>query len=65
MKTVSELTTVMNNLEKIIQHFNRKYNYEIDKAPEIEQKAYQSLLNRWDNMKAKRDRAKFLQHSKK
>lgn len=64
MKTVTELTTVMNNLEKIIQFFNQKYHFDIGKAPEPERRAYQNLLKRWDNLKSKRDRIK-LQTSKK
>lgn len=55
MKTLEETTATMHNLEKIIQHFNRKYNFDIDKAPAIEQQAYSNLLGRWDSMKRKRD----------
>lgn len=55
----------MNNLEKIIHFFNRKYNFEIEKAPKNEQKAYSNLLARWDNLKVKRDRLKYAEFKKK
>ena len=53
--TLKDVTRMMINIEKLINWYNKKYNFEIEKASEKEQKEYSDLMSRWDFMKAKRD----------
>lgn len=53
--TLKEITNAMNNIEKVINWYNKKYSFDISKATTKEQKEYNSLLQRWDFLKIKRD----------
>lgn len=53
--TLNDLTRMMRNIEKIINWYNKKYNFQMNQASAKEQKEYNCLLERWDFLKAKRD----------
>lgn len=50
-----EITRIMNSFEKMINWYNKKYNFDISKAPAKQQKEYNMYLRLWDELKAKRD----------
>lgn len=56
--TVKSLTASMNRIEKNINWFNKKYNYDMSNAPVKHQKEYNMCLSMWDSFKAKRDQLK-------
>lgn len=58
MNTQKEITRMMRNIEKVINWYNKKYNFAIETASQKEQNEYNALLQRWDFMKAKRDELK-------
>jgi hypothetical protein len=55
MATKKEITRIMRSYEKVIGFYNSKYNFDISNGTEKEQKEYNSALNIWDQLKAKRD----------
>lgn len=55
MSTVKEITRMMKSYERVITWYNKKYNFNISLASPKEQKEYNSILNIWDSLKAKRD----------
>ncbi len=57
--TLKDITRMMSNLEKVINWFNKKYNFEMELATDKEQKKYNSALSNWDFLKVKRDELKF------
>jgi hypothetical protein len=53
--TLKDVTRIMNVYERKINYFNKKYSFDITKGTTKEQKEYESALNIWDQLKAKRD----------
>lgn len=58
--TLKELNRIINSFEKVINWYNKKYNFDIAKATHKEQKEYYSNINVWDTLKVKRDYLKSL-----
>lgn len=56
--TIKDITRMMISTEKLINFYNKKYNFEIENASAKEQREYKSALERWDFMKSKRDQLK-------
>jgi hypothetical protein len=52
---ISEITAKMHQLEKLIQYFNKKYDYEIEEATKKDKSEWNLALELWDTMKRKRD----------
>lgn len=59
MKTeLRSITTTMRAYERVINFYNRKYNYEMEQAKPKEIKQYEASIRIWDFLKAKRDQIK-------
>ena len=53
---IKDATRIMNSYGKVINFYNKKYNYNIEEeGTEKEIKEYNSAINIWDQLKAKRD----------
>ncbi len=63
--TLKDVTRMMNNIEKILAFYNKKYNFDMDKAKPKEQKEFKCLTERWDFMKVKRDELKSITNGTK
>lgn len=62
--TMKSVTATMLRQEKIINFYNRKYNFEIEKAPKQCQRAYKCSIAIWDAFKPLRDELKTLEFNK-
>jgi hypothetical protein len=49
--TLKQVTGIMKTYERIINWYNKKYNFEVP----ANEKQYHSALQIWDTLKAKRD----------
>lgn len=48
---LNDVTRMMRSYEKVINWYNKKYNFEVPKT----ETQYYSALNIWDTLKSKRD----------
>jgi hypothetical protein len=55
---LKKITSFMLKDEKIINWYNKKYNFDITTAPVKDQKEYAARLASWDMWKSKRDNLK-------
>jgi hypothetical protein len=62
--TLKSVTATMLRQEKIINFYNRKYNFKIETAPKQCQRAYNVSLAIWDTYKPLRDELKTLELNK-
>ena len=53
--TLQDITRLMIKTEKLINWYNKKYNFEMRSASEKEVKEYESAIQNWDFLKTKRD----------
>jgi hypothetical protein len=53
--TLKDITRLMNKTEKLINWYNKKYNFQMENASAKEVKEYEGAIQRWDFLKAKRD----------
>jgi len=58
MQTLKTITLLMAQTERLISWYNKKYNFDMSLASAKEVKEYESALQRWDNLKSKRDLVK-------
>lgn len=56
--TLSKITSAMRSYERVINWYNRKYNYNMEAAPEKDRKDYEAKQSVWDYLKGKRDELK-------
>jgi len=56
--TVKQIESLMFKTEKLINWYNKKYNFDMSLASAKEVKEYESALKSWDNLKTKRDQLK-------
>lgn len=56
--TVKDIERMMFKTEKLINWYNKKYNFDMSLASAKEVKEYESALKNWDFMKAKIDQLK-------
>lgn len=56
--TVKGFTSVMRTHERIINFFNKKYDYDMDKATDKDRREWQRSLDTWDGLKVNRDTLK-------
>lgn len=52
--SLKQITGIMNRYEKLINWYNKKYNFDVP----ANIKEYHSALNIWDQLKTKRDQLK-------
>ena len=53
--TLKDITRLMIKTEKIINWYNKKYNFQMESASAKEIKQYEGAIKTWDFLKAKRD----------
>lgn len=56
--TLKQMASFMLRMERIINFYNKKYSFEIERGTAQEQKEYRMAQSGWDTAKAHRDRMK-------
>ena len=56
--TLAQVTSAMLRTEKLINWYNTKYNFDMTKATQKQQREYRTCLTMWDTFKSYRDSLK-------